>query len=177
MATAGQTITHPTTGEQITFVRTAADTDGAALEMAFVVAPGGAPAAPHVHPRQRERFVVHAGRARVRVGDEERLLGPGDEAEVPAGITHTWSAAGPDDLEMHVTLEPAMSSEGFFEDFFALAEAGLVNEAGMPSLPRVAKLLTDHPDTMYLAKPPVPVQKALCALLAPWGRRLAPAAR
>jgi hypothetical protein len=42
----------------------------------------------------------------------------------------------------------------------------------MPSLLRIAVMLTDHPDTAWLAKPPVALQRALFAVLAPIGRAL-----
>src|SRR3954468_1752186 len=58
MAYAGQTIENPVSGERITFIRTAADTDGELLEIELELSPDGAVPGAHVHPEQEERFEV-----------------------------------------------------------------------------------------------------------------------
>ena len=65
MANAGETITHPVNGEQITFIRTSADTDGALAELEFHLPAGMTPCPEHVHPVSTERLDVHAGELRV----------------------------------------------------------------------------------------------------------------
>lgn len=92
MAVAGQTISNPQTGERITFRRTAADTNGEFLELAFFVAPGGAPAAKHVHPRQVEHFDVHSGSLRITIGDNE--IAPGRVNARPSRRGRRTSGAG-----------------------------------------------------------------------------------
>jgi mannose-6-phosphate isomerase-like protein (cupin superfamily) len=172
VAVAGQTIANPQTGERITFRRTAADTDGAALELELHVEPGGAPAAEHLHPSQHERFDVHSGLLRITVAGEERRLGPGESLTVPPGARHVWHAAGGEELQMTVTFEPALAAEGFFEAFFALANAGRTKRDATPRLLDAAVLLDDSRDFLYVPKPPVAVQKAVFRLLAPLGRLL-----
>ncbi|MFL5859257.1 MAG: cupin domain-containing protein [Solirubrobacteraceae bacterium] len=166
----GQTISNSVTGETITFVRTAAETSGVLVELGFAVTGGGAPPAAHVHPRQTESFAVHSGRCRIAVDGEERELGPGDVAAVPPGVSHTWAAVS--DLEMTVTLEPALRADEFFEDLFALTNAGCVNEKGLPTPLHFAVLLDDYRDLVYLAGPPAGAQKAAMAVLARVGRAL-----
>lgn len=41
----------------------------------------------HSHPHEQVGMVV-GGRARFIVGDEERLLGPGEMYTIPGGVTH-----------------------------------------------------------------------------------------
>jgi quercetin dioxygenase-like cupin family protein len=41
----------------------------------------------HSHPHEQVGMVV-AGRATFYVGDEEKLLGPGDMYFIPGGVTH-----------------------------------------------------------------------------------------
>src|SRR4051812_4678769 len=113
VARVGQTITNPQTGEQITFRRISDEV----LELDFVVAPGGAPAAKHLHPRQVERFSVHAGSLGITIGADELSIGPGEQATVPAGTPHIWRAAGGEELRMTLTFEPALTAAGFFEQF------------------------------------------------------------
>jgi quercetin dioxygenase-like cupin family protein len=166
----GQTISNPITGETITFERTAADTGGAAVELLFEVTAGGAPPAPHVHPEQTETFVVHEGRCRAVIDGEERILGPGEAAVVPPGATHFWAAET--DVRMTVTLEPALDADRFFERLFAIANDGRVNRKGMPNPLEMAVLVDDHPGLIYLAGPPLKVQRAAFAGLAKVGRLL-----
>jgi mannose-6-phosphate isomerase-like protein (cupin superfamily) len=170
MAVAGQTISNPQTGERITFRRTAADTKGEFLELAFFVAPGGAPAAKHVHPRQVEHFDVHSGSLRITIGDNELAIGPGQRATVPAGTPHIWRAARDEELQMTLTFEPALTAERFFEQFFALANAGRTKPDGTMRLLDAAVVLDENRDFLYLPKPRVGVQKAVFRLLAQLGR-------
>jgi quercetin dioxygenase-like cupin family protein len=172
MASHGQTIEHPQTGERLTFGRTAAETGGRLTELELVVRPGGGPAAAHLHPVQVETFLVHAGTMELEVGGERRELRAGDIARVEPGTPHTWRAAGADELAVTVTFEPALTAEGFFEDFFALAAAGRTRPDGNARLLDAAVILDDHRDVLYVLRPPVAVQKALFRLLAPVGRAL-----
>ena len=43
---------------------------------------------PHLHPTYSETFEILSGRARYRVGREERTAEPGEQVVLPAGITH-----------------------------------------------------------------------------------------
>ena len=56
MARVGQTIDHPVTGERITFLETAASSNGEVLRMAFSMRPHGFVPGIHAHPRAEERF-------------------------------------------------------------------------------------------------------------------------
>ena len=49
---------------------------------------------PHFHDEQDELYFVHRGRARFRVGEEERELGPGDGYAIPGGVPHGCVAMG-----------------------------------------------------------------------------------
>ena len=166
MAHLGQTIHNTVTGETITIRRSSPPL----VEFDVAVTAGGEPPAAHVHPRQTETFEVREGRARVMVGGAERDVGPGDVLVVPPGTPHRWAAIT--DVRMTVTLEPALRAGEFFEELFALANAGHVNARGLPTPLRLAVLLDDHRDLVYLAAAPVWLQRSLFALLAKVGRAL-----
>jgi quercetin dioxygenase-like cupin family protein len=170
MAMAGQTIRNAQTGEEVTFRRTAAETYGERVELDFRVDPGGAPAAEHVHPRQLERFDVHAGSLRLTLAGEELSVGPGESVIVPPGAPHIWHAANGEELRMTVTFEPALTTERFFEEFFALANERKTKSDGTMRVLDAARVLDDNRDFLYLPKPPIGLQKALFRLLAPIGR-------
>ena len=172
MAFRGQVMSHPKTGERVTFSRTADETGGRFCELEMFAAPGTKPAAAHIHPDQVERFTVHSGRVRVRRGRGESDHGAGETVVIPPGTPHTWTAIGEEELHLTARIEPARNAERFFEDFFALAEAGKTNGAGVPTPLRLAVLLADNPGFLFLEKPPVRVQKVLVRALAPLGRAL-----
>jgi len=55
---------------------------------------------PHVHPDHEQAYYVIKGRALVTVGGEERVLGPGEVAYVPAGVEHGYSTYGNEPVEL-----------------------------------------------------------------------------
>ena len=172
MAVVGDTIRNPQTGEEVTFRRTAAETYGERVELDFRVDAHGAPAAVHVHPRQAEYFDVQAGTLHLTIADRELTIGPGEGAIVPPAVPHVWRA-GDEELRMTVAFEPALTTERFFEEFFALANAGKTKPNGMMRVLDAARVLDGNRDFLYLPKPPIRLQKALFRLLAPIGRLVA----
>ena len=56
----------------------------------------------HYHDEQDELYFVHAGMARVEVGDEERFLGPGGMVHVRSTTPRRVSSAGDEDLVLLV---------------------------------------------------------------------------
>lgn len=61
-----------------------------------------------------------------------------------------------------------MNTEVFFETLYGLARDGKTDENGVPNLLQRAVTLSGiNEGEIYLAKPPVPVQKAFLAALAP----------
>jgi mannose-6-phosphate isomerase-like protein (cupin superfamily) len=169
VAYAGKVIESPTT--RLLFKRTAADTDGALLRFEQFVR-GGTPEVPeHVHPRQEERFVVLSGRMGVRAAGRERVLGAGEEVVVPPGTPHTFWNAGEEELHHVVELRPALEHEVFFETVFGLQRDGRfpVEGDGRPPNPLQGALLVLGYGN-YLAKPPIPAQRALFGPLALLGR-------
>ena len=165
-------MSHPKTGERVTFSRTADETGGRFCELEMFATPGTKPAAAHIHPHQVERFTIHSGRVRVRLGRGESDHGAGETVVIAPGTPHTWTAVGDEELHLTARIEPALNAERFFEDFFALAEAGKTNRAGVPTPLRLAVLLADNPASSTWRNLPVRVQKAMVRALAPLGRAL-----
>jgi hypothetical protein len=62
--------------------------------------------------------------------------------------------------------------ESLFETLFGLGRDGKTDEEGAPRLLQGAVMLAEYEDEYRLARPPLPVQKALLAVLAPIGRLL-----
>ena len=172
MAKAGEKIYNPVQDDWIVFRETARDTGGELMSGELVVSPrGGNPL--HVHPRQEEHFKAISGALGVQIGDERRSLGEGEEATVPPGVPHRWWNDADEEAHVLVELRPALNTEIFFETLYGLARDGKTDENGLPNLLQQAVTLNGvNKGEIYLAWPPVPVQKALLAVLAPVGRLL-----
>jgi quercetin dioxygenase-like cupin family protein len=173
MAHSGQTIENPITHERMVFRKTARDTAGALLEIDMFVGRGGFVAAEHIHPEQEERLIVRKGLIRFRLQGQERIYRAGETIVVPPGSAHQWWQQG--DEELHVVLEfrPALNFDEFLETVFGLARDGKTNSTGGVNLFQAAALFGGpFRGLIYLARPPVWVQKYLFTALAPVGRLL-----
>jgi mannose-6-phosphate isomerase-like protein (cupin superfamily) len=166
----GDVLENPVTGERLRFRQTAAETGGELTAFAVTVRPGGGVKVRHRHPRQIERFAVVAGHVELELAGEVLTLGPGAAVTVPAGVAHRFVNRGDADLCMDVEVRPALGFEQFVRTHFALAEHGLVDRRGVPSLLRAAVIGRAHRDDAVLAGPPVWLQRLGLALLAPLGR-------
>lgn len=74
------------------------------------VEPGGATTA-HYHPRAEELYLFRSGRGRLRVGDEERDVQPGDCVVIPPGTVHKLWNTGEEPLVLVCACSPAYSHE------------------------------------------------------------------
>ena len=171
MAKAGDKLYNPVQGDWIVFRRTAQDTGGELMSGELVVAPsGGNPL--HVHPLQEEHFEVISGTFGIQIGDEQRSLREGEEATVAPGTPHRWfNEDDKQEARASVELRPALNTETFFETYYGLARDGRTDESGVPNPLQLAVMLNGlHKGEIYLASPPMAVQKALFAFLSPFGK-------
>lgn len=77
------------------------------------VPPGGATVA-HYHRRSEELYLVTAGAGILRIGDEERAVGPGDCAAIPPGAVHELRNEGAEDLVVVCCSSPPYAHEDTF---------------------------------------------------------------
>lgn len=164
------TIDNPLTGYSMSFLE--------ASEQRFQfrerMRPGAPSPAVHVHPFQEERFEVISGSVSFRMEKREVVCGPGESVSVPVGVAHTFANVGEGAAEMLGEYRPGLPemSRRFHEVYFALANAGLTDANGMPSIWQIAvemPLVSDH---VRLASPPWPVQRVVLALMRPIARAL-----
>ena len=180
MSRRGDTIENPHTGDRITFLETARDTDGKLLRMDYVAPPRSKGPTEHVHMLQEERFEVVSGVLGVRVGGRELNLEEGQSAVSPPGVPHKWWNPGnEEEVSFVVELRPALNTEEFFETAWGLARDGKATGLGIPKNPlQLAVLANAHQGEAYFIGfpwPPIPVQKALfgvLSLLTPLARLL-----
>ena len=166
MAYAGQTLSNPVSGEQITFIRTSADTDGEVLEIELKLTSDGAVPGTHVHPEQEERFEVVEGTMGFRMGLKKVIAGPGETVVVPAGTAHRFFNAGDEDARVRVEVRPALRMEELFETTVALAEDGRVTRKGMPRPLELALFVREFEREVRAPFPPPFAVRAAMAPLA-----------
>jgi quercetin dioxygenase-like cupin family protein len=173
MARAGDEMVDPNTGERMTFRKTAKETHGELLQTDWIGKAGWTTGPLHVHPYQEERFEVISGTLGSHVAGVERIHEAGEVVLAPAGSVHrVWNAGGEEE-EVHTLVEfrPALRTEDLFETLFGLARDGKTNKAGVPKNPlRLALIAHDYEDEIYLAQPPLFVQRVIFGVLAKVGR-------
>lgn len=141
--------------------RPAAESDGAFVEMEFVLPSGCVPPPPHVHSHQVEDYEVLAGRFDVMVDNQWSALSPGESATVPVGVLHTFRNRSGETVRVRNRHTPAMRFEEFIERTSAtLRSAGVTRRRD----PRVALYLSmvmlDYGDTLFpgRARERIPMQ-------------------
>ena len=165
MAKAGDSITSPVIGDRIVFLQTARDTNGALLQFDDYLQPGGQGPVEHIHPRQEERLAVLAGTAGILIAGGERRLSVGEDLVIAPGTPHRWWNGGTDELQLRTEFRPALDIERFFETLFGLTRDGKTDSAGIPTFLQIVLLSQAY--EIFLPKPPIPLQRALFAVLAP----------
>ena len=163
------------TSERVVVLR--GDEDAAPGESAFghlTVAPHGAVAGEHVHPRFSERFIVISGTQGVRLNGVEGRLEAGPEATAGPGVAHDWWNAGEDYASVLVEVEGPDEQrrrfDAMFATIFGLANAGRTNARGMPGLLQLALLAREFQDVIVFTRPPRVIQGPLFAVLGALGR-------
>ena len=122
----------------------------------------------HLHRSQRESFEILRGQVTVQIGRERRSLGPGDRVAVDPATPHTWWNSGDDEAVLLAEFRPPGQVQSFFETFCGMAAEGRCNSQGSPPFLQIAASARSW--DMYLAGPPVMVQRALFAALGPVAR-------
>ncbi len=171
MSPAGRQVVNPVTGEHITFLETAADSNGERFRMDIRIEAGrsGMAGPVHFHPHQEERFRVLAGTPLFSLDGEASTAAAGDVVTVPRGVAHIFGNAGPDGLHMISEYRPGLrSTETFFETFF-----GLAKETGRqrPNVLQSALTLYECRDYFVVTSSPPPLQRVMFPLLAAIARK------
>ena len=160
-------------GGRIVFRDTAASTGGELLRMDFFLAPGCGIAEAHSHPVQRERFEVIHGSVAGQINGIDARAQKGESSEIEPGVLHGWWNAGSEEAQLVVEFRPALRTEDFFEEVFALARGGKTDERGVPKLFQKLVLLGEYHDEFRPADVPAAVAWLLARIMAPvaWLRR------
>jgi hypothetical protein len=154
------------------FLETGQETGGQSVRIDSYNPATAVPEPEHVHPFQESGAEVISGSLRFSVGGEERSVKAGESITILANTPHHFWTDGEEEAHSVGWFRPALKTDRFFETFFGLAQAGKLNEKGLPSLLQMAVSVPHFGDEIRLANPPWAVQRALFGLLAPVGRML-----
>ena len=166
MARQGQTIHNPVSGERITFLQTAADTNGERLEFELELSADGRVPGAHVHPEQEERFHVLAGTMTFRLGLRRITASAGETVIVPAGRVHKFANGGSDVARARVEVLPALDMEELLCTTTELALEGNVLRSGMPKPLHLALFVRRFSREVRAPFPPAWLVRALMSPLA-----------
>ncbi len=119
MTRAVRTIVDPLTGQRLSFLEIATDTDGRSLRAEVRLEPGGF-VPRHLHLRQDERIEILDGSIRYRTRGEDRIMGPGDSAAVPRRRIHRVANAGLGEAIFVLDVRPARHIEQTMRSMFAV---------------------------------------------------------
>ena len=151
----------------ITFLETSGGTNGEYVSFELRVRPHGFAVAPHIHPFAEESFEIRSGMCTFVADGNERKVGPGEEATVPAGAVHAWWNAGDEEGVAIVDFRPDFKTE----EFFGLAQDGKVSgKTGLPNLLWLAYIFRTYNEFGYIVKPPLFVRRAVLGPLGPVAR-------
>jgi mannose-6-phosphate isomerase-like protein (cupin superfamily) len=127
----------------------AAESDGAFVEMEFVLPPGCVPPPPHVHRHQVEDYEVLAGRFDVVVDGRWRTLAPGESTSVPLGALHTFKNRSGETVRVRNRHRPAMRFEEFIERTCSTLRAAGVKRKRDPRIPLyLSMVMLDFDETL-----------------------------
>lgn len=136
----GEIWTNPVTGELARLIEMPwANPEGRAVAELTAV-PGARVAGEHMHPAIRESFSAISGELTVLRDGERSTLGPGETADIDAGVWHDWWNEGDVDAVVRVEVTPGERFVHMIETLFGLAREGHVNAKGMPNPLQMALL-------------------------------------
>ena len=169
MAPLPQEIDDPNSGQRVVFRRN----DPEVLEFDMYLEPG-AFIREHIHPSQEETIEVVAGTFTFHVDGERHPIPIGSSEVARAGTKHGFEPlAG--EVQLLVTVRPALDLAGYFRDFLKLSRDGrlCLPPTGLPK-PILLFAMLMHRYRREIAAPGIPVwlQRPAWRALAGLGRLL-----
>jgi mannose-6-phosphate isomerase-like protein (cupin superfamily) len=166
MATAGQTLENPITGERIVFRQTSHETAGRRVVIDHFLKPHTDTFAEHVQLNQEERFEILSGTATYRLNGTQRTAHAGEVILIPYGTPHRnpWNESEQELVFRHTT-SPDLGSEIFFESLFSLAQDGKANGKGEVSPLQLFAIGASLESQTYVTSIPISIQRVMIPVL------------
>ncbi|MCO5176634.1 MAG: cupin domain-containing protein [Thermomicrobiales bacterium] len=158
-------IVNPRTGQRMLFVH-----HDAALLQIDTVNPPGPPEPMHVHPHQETSAEVLAGVLHFSIEGQEYVVRAGERIVIPPNVPHNFWNPGPEDAHSLQEARPALRSEEFFRDWFALMDETPPTSDGVKVTPRMIVLISSYGDVLRPTSPPWSIIRVGGLLLRPFVR-------
>lgn len=173
MATSGQVLENPITGERITFRQTAQETGGERLVLDHFLKPHTSTFPEHVQLNQEEHFEILSGIATYSLNGIKKTAQAGEVIIVLPGTPHRnpWNESDQEMSFRHET-SPDFGSEVFFESLFSLAQDGKINNKGEVNALQIIVIGAGLKSRTYITGIPLFIQRVMNPFLAAIGRRL-----
>lgn len=149
-----RTIKHAFTGEEITFLETSQDTNGAYEHIEVYLPPKGEGPRLHYHLKFEETFEVVDGELKVVIGEEEKILKATETQHVPKETHHRFAnASSEQSVTFRVKITPANNFEVSSRIMYGLIRDGEVNEQGVINNPMYLAIVLMMQDTIVVNLP------------------------
>lgn len=164
-----RTVRNPMIDDEVTFLRTASETNGAYAFVRVTLAPGGGNDL-HFHTTFAEEFEAVEGELTIECAGQTVTLRPGERAVAPIGSRHLFANRSDRPTTFLALIRPAQRFEETIRVVYGLARDGKVNTKGLPKNPLHLGLIFAMGDT-YPASLPLWLQRVLfgpITVLARW---------
>ena len=161
---AARVLENPVIGDRVTFLKTAAETNGEYLLERLELAPRGGTVL-HYHLTFAETFEVLEGRLNVDLDGRRLVLVPGDRLVVPAKAPHRFYSTSDEPVTFTIECRPARRMEQATRIAYGLARDGRTNAKAIPRNIWEMAVVFDLGES-YLVGLPRVVQQALFGTLA-----------
>lgn len=168
MTKQGDIIVNHRTGQQMTFLKTGAETEGSLLQIDCYSPVTLLREPEHIHPFQENRFRIISGELTFSVNGQEKTVSAGDSISVPKNVPHRFWNSGKIEARYIQEFAPAMKIDQLFQTFFALSRDSKLNESGIPNIFHASLIMLAHKNEIRLTKPSWTLQKLAFKTLAPF---------
>jgi quercetin dioxygenase-like cupin family protein len=165
-----QMVTNPVTGEQITFIETAKETNGQYLLIEVALPPHGKGPPLHIHDRFEEEFEVISGKLTVTLGRKNHILKAGERCIAPLKTPHTFANHDNEPVVFHVRLTPPSQFEQSVRIHYGLMDDGLTDTKGNPKLLAHTALVLSLQNTLIVGIP-LWIQRSIFGLIVKRARK------
>ncbi len=148
-----RTVVNQITGEQITFLETAEETNGEHLLIEVTLPPQGDGPPLHLHDEFEEEFEVISGKLTVTLGKEQHILQSGNRCLVTLNTAHTFTNDQDEPVVFRVRLTPPSQFEQSVRIHYGLIDDGLVDAKGNPKNLAHTALILSMQNTLVVGIP------------------------
>jgi quercetin dioxygenase-like cupin family protein len=162
-----RTIENSVTGERVTFLATAEETNGEYVRIRNETSAGAPGVVMHYHLSYTEAFEVLQGTLDVCVvgTNNHIVLAEGESAFVPLNTAHRFWNSSTEPVIFEVEIRPARNFEKSLRAAFGLAEDGKTNDKGVPKNILELALIYELSES-YIVGIPLFLQKGIFGALA-----------